>query len=159
MFVRLALESDEDDFVAMGAANVAETLPGAPFDEPTLRRVFQDYLAEASPTIFLCEQDRQAIGLAVVDMGGYLYRTGFFVAQRVLYVRPEKRGTRASVLLVKHYTEWAKRLGAVEILGGNDNDFKSERTKSFLEHFGFRQVGYTMSKRLCENDHGCLRTL
>ena len=154
MFVRLALESDIDAFLAMAVANVRETLPGEPVDEDVLRETFWSYIRTASPTIFVVDDRRAIVGMLMADIARYDYRDGFYAYQRVLYVSPEKRGTRAAVLLVKTLMDWAARLGAVEVLGGNDNSFRSERTASFLEHFGFRKVGYALAKRLKENDHG-----
>jgi hypothetical protein len=43
---------------------------------------------------------------------------------------------------------WSKMLGAVEITGGNDNSYKSERTAKFLKHFGFEQVGFFMRRMM-----------
>lgn len=154
MFVRLALRGEEDAFVEMGKANVAETLPGQPCEESRLRKTFQDYLKTAQPTIFVVDDYRTPVGLLLADIGEYEYRAGLFAIQRVLYVKPEKRGTRAAVLLTKELIRWANSIGAVEIIGGNDNGFQSERTAAFLEHFGFEKVGFTMSKRLTGQSHG-----
>jgi GNAT superfamily N-acetyltransferase len=63
-----------------------------------------------------------------------------------LFVKPEKRGTRAATLLTRQLIEWAEIIGAQEIVGGNDNEFNSERTARFLEHFGFRRVGIAMRR-------------
>jgi len=150
MFVRLALKHEEDAFVAMGQANVAETLEGEPCDEARLRQTFQDYLATARPTIWVVDDFSKPVGLLMADVGEYDYRAGLFVVQKVIYVSPEKRGTRAAVLLTKELIRWANSIGAVEIIGGNDNGFQSDRTAAFLGHFGFRKVGFTMSKRLTD---------
>ena len=71
-------------------------------------------------------------------------RTAFFTVQRVMFVRRGHRGSRAAVLLMKTFIAWSRRLGAREIIGGNDNEFNSERTAKFLEHFGFERVGFSL---------------
>jgi L-amino acid N-acyltransferase YncA len=148
MFPRLALAHEEDVFVEMGKANVAETLAGEPCDEARLREVFQEYLATARPTVWFVEAERRPIGMLMADVGQFDYRAGLFVVQKVIYVSPEKRGTRAAVLLVKELIRWSRHIGASEIIGGNDNGFNSDRTAAFLGHFGFRKVGFTMSLSL-----------
>lgn len=148
MFVRLAIAQDEDLFVQLCLANAAETMPEEPVDETVIRARFVQYLETSAPTIFVVEQDRRVIGVLGADTGDYDHRSGFFVVQKLLYVLPEKRGTRAAVLLTRHLIAWAEQIGAIEVVGGNDNGFQSERTASFLEHFGFRRVGFMMAKRL-----------
>ena len=59
------------------------------------------------------------LGILMATINGYEYRRGLRVFQRLIYVSPENRGTRAAVLLVKHLIDWAKSLNAVEIVGGD----------------------------------------
>lgn len=154
MFVRLAMEHEADIFVEMGVANIEETLPGEPYSRPRLYRLFADYLAKASPTIFFVEHDGAVIGLMACYICEFDYRDGLYTTQRVIYVSPEHRGTRAAVLLVKELINWSRELGAVSIDGGNDNNFKSDRTAAFLEHFGFKRVGFYLTKFLTEPGDG-----
>ena len=147
MFVRLALESDIDAVAEMARLNVEETRPEIGYDDFKCRETFYRYLDTASPTIFVVEHQRQAIAFLLADMYEYRASQGIFVTQEVLFVRPEHRGTRAAVLLMKHFIAWADQLGARECIGGNDNSFNSERTARFLEHFGFERVGFAMRRR------------
>lgn len=144
MFVRLALENDCETIVAMGAANVAETLPGEDYDRDMVRELFGRYLTDANPTFFVVEHERKVIAFLQAYICDYDYRAGLYTVQRVLYVTPAKRGTRAAVLLIRELIRWSKLLGADRIEGGNDNSFRSDRTAKFLSHFGFEQVGYAM---------------
>jgi L-amino acid N-acyltransferase YncA len=146
MLVRLAHEADLPDIVEMARLNMAETRPELPFSEEVCRDTFAQYLATAAPTIWVVEQQRRPIGFMLAEIRGFRASSGFSTAQEVLFVRPDKRGTRAAVLLMKNFLAWSVRLGAVEINGGNDNDFNSERTARFLEHFGFRRVGFAMRR-------------
>lgn len=154
MFVRLALDDEEDTFVRLAVADLAETMPGEPYDEGVLRLTFRKYLERANPTIFFAEHERQVVGMAMSHLVPFDHRAGFYATQRVLYVLPENRGTRAAVLLMRHLVRWAEEIGAAEIAGGNDNSFNSDRTAAFLAHFGFEKVGYAMVKRLEERRHG-----
>jgi GNAT superfamily N-acetyltransferase len=146
MFVRLAIAGDEDAVVQMIADEVRETMPEDPVDESVIRARFRQYLETSFPTIFVLEQNRRLIGVAAADTGDFDHRAGFFVIFKLLYVLPEKRGTRAAVLLTNHLVQWADQIGAGEILGGNDNGFRPEQMATFLEHFGFQRVGFTMKR-------------
>lgn len=148
MFVRLALESDIDAVTEMAKANIEETRPGMEFDEFKCRESFYQYLDTASPTIWVVEDNREIIAFLLADMYEYRAATGLFTTQEVMYVKPAKRGTRASVLLMKTLIAWSQQLGAKEIIGGNDNEFNSERTAKFLEHFGFERVGFAMRRAM-----------
>lgn len=148
MLVRLALEADFDVIVEMARANIAETRPEMGFDAHTAYETCYSYLDKADPTIFVVEDQREVIGMLLAAIHGYRAATGLWTSQEVLFVRPDKRGTRAAVLLMKHLVAWSERLGAKEIIGGNDNSFQSERTAQFLEHFGFKRVGYAMRRQV-----------
>lgn len=148
MFVRLALESDADRVVDMAAAALAETLPNEPVDRARIRATFGQYIATAESTVFVVESKRQVIAFLQAGIGGYDYRAGFFTTQRVIYVLPEKRGTRAAALLMQEFIRWSRQIGAAEALGGNHNGFRSSRMTTFLARFGFADVGRVMTYRI-----------
>lgn len=152
MFVRLAMPDEEDDFVRMGVANLEETMPGEPYSVEKLRATFRKGVETAQPTIWFVEHQRKPIAFMMSYMREFDYRDGLYTTQRVIYVSPEHRGTRASVLLVRELLRWSQALGAAKIEGGNDNSFRSERTARFLEHFGFKHIGFYMTRLLEERD-------
>lgn len=124
------------------------TRPTLPFSDARCRQTFWDYLEVASPTIFVAEDKGEVCGMLVCDFYEYRAADGLFTVQEVLFVRPEKRGGRAAALLMKELISWSEMLGAREIIGGNDNEFNSDRTAKFLEHFGFKRVGHSMRRDL-----------
>lgn len=148
MLVRLALESDTDAIIEMSRENCEISTPHLTFSEAKVRETVGYYLDTADPTIFVCEHDREVVGMLVATINGYRQADGLFTTQEVLFTRRDKHGPRAAVLLMKHLVAWSQQLGAIEITGGNDNGFKSERTAAFLEHFGFERVGYSMRRKL-----------
>lgn len=148
MHVRLALESDVDAIVEMSRSNIEQTRPTLEFDEERCRATIRSYFDTASPTIFVAVDDTGPIGYLGGEFYEYRAASGIFTVQEVLYVVPEKRGTRAATILMKQLVAWSQMLGAKEIIGGNDNGFNSERTAKFLEHFGFERVGYSMRRAL-----------
>lgn len=148
MFVRLALESDVAAIIEMARENCALSTPHLAFSEEKVRETCQSYLDTANPTMFVVEHQREAIGLLVATINEYRHAQGIYCTQEVLYVREKYRGSRAAALLMKHLVAWSKMLGAIEITGGNDNQFNSERTARFLSHFGFEQVGFFMRRMM-----------
>ncbi len=154
MFVRLAMDYDIPEIIEMAVANLEETMPGEPYSRERLRDTFYRSVKLAQPTTWVVEQERKLIGFMMSYMFGFDYRDGHYCTQRVIYVLPANRGTRAAVLLARELVRWAKETGAAKIEGGNDNSFKSERTAGFLEHFGFERVGYQMRNSLEERTDG-----
>lgn len=143
--VRLALAADEDAIVEMARTNM-KTRPTLTFNEARCRKTVQNYLAFADPTIFVADDGGEPVGLLVCNFYEQRAADGLYATQEVLFVRPDKRGTRAAALLMKELIAWAETVGASEIVGGNDNEFNSERTARFLEHFGFKRVGFSMRR-------------
>jgi L-amino acid N-acyltransferase YncA len=149
MRVRLALESDARTIVDMARTNMEQTRSTLTFDEDRCLATIASYLHTASPTIWVAEtKDGEVVGFLVADFYEYRAASGIFTTQEVLFVRPDKRGTRAAAILMKELVAWSQMLGAKEIVGGNDNEFNSERTARFLEHFGFERVGFSMRRAL-----------
>jgi L-amino acid N-acyltransferase YncA len=147
MQIRLALASDADAIVEMARINM-ETRPTLTFSEARCRQTIQDYLNLASPTIFVAEDKSGVIGMLVCDFYEYRAATGLWTSQEVLFVKPDKRGLRAAALLMNELIAWSEMLGAKEIVGGNDNEFNSDRTARFLERFGFKRVGHSMRREM-----------
>lgn len=146
ILARYGLARDEDTIVALAEMQVRETLPHLDFDANQVRFTYQNYLHRANPTIFVAEVDREVVGYLVALTHDYAFTSGQFVNQEVLYVRPDKRGTRAAARLLNIFNEWADQVGAKEVFTGIANGFQPERTKRFLEHFGFTVVGFHLRR-------------
>lgn len=143
MKVRLGLWSDIDALVELARLNAADSCPYLTFNEDRVRATYQRYLATANPTFFFAVDDSgRTVGFLEATMQDYEFAVGFFTTQQVIFVHPDKRGTRAAALLVDMFTRWSDALGALENTGGNDNDLTSDRTARFLGRFGFQRVGY-----------------
>lgn len=148
MFVRLADKSDVKAIVEMARQDVLDTCPQMVFSEKICTETVVRGIETAQPTFWVVEHEREAIAFMSAEMYEYDAAEGFFTIQKVLFVKPEHRGSRAALLLMKNLVAWSQRLGANEIVGGNDNAFNSERTAKFLEHFGFEKVGFAMRRVL-----------
>lgn len=153
MLVRLALESEEDEYVELTRLAVAESVRHVGFNPDKVRETFRRYMRNAHPTIFVAEHRRELVGFLNATMSEYTFADGLYTTQEVIFVRPDQRGTRAAVLLVGEFVRWSDMLGALENTGGNDNGLLSEKTARLLEHFGFKRVGIFMA-RVGDTAHG-----
>lgn len=148
MRVRLAEERDLAELSDMVRGAMAEARPWLVYDERRAHETFYEYLDSANPTIFVAEDADGLAGFVNASIHEYRMSAGLFVLHEVVFVRPEKRGTRAAARLMNHLVAWSKSLGAVEIIGGNDSNLKSDKAARFMERFGFERVGYAMRKPL-----------
>jgi L-amino acid N-acyltransferase YncA len=148
MQVRLAIATDIDAFIALAQAAHAESLPHVPYSEVKVIETFERYLETAHPTITVAVTDvGELVGFMTQTISDYPSGIGLFTTPEVTFVRPDKRGSRAAALLLRHFIEWSDQLGALESTGGNDNSKHSEQTKKLLARFGFETVGYFMRRK------------
>lgn len=146
MRVRLALPADLDGYVALARIGHAESWPYLPFAEHKVRAIFDRYMTTAHPTIFVVEHDGEIIAFLNCTISEFPSADGLYTTQEILFVRPDKRGTRAAALLLRQFIQWSDQLGALESTGGNDNALTSDRTRRFLKRFGFQEVGFFMRR-------------
>lgn len=147
--VRLATADDYDAVAAMAEQNRLESCPQHEWSDERMRETFfQDYLLNSACFIFVVEKDDEVCGFLLTGIYQYRAFNGLFTLQEVLFVKPEYRGSRAAALLMKKLIDWSRSVGAKEIVGGNDNDVRSEQTARFLSRFGFKSHGYAMKLEL-----------
>lgn len=153
MFARLRMPEDEDAVIELARAQVAETVSHLGFDDAIARSTFHLAMTTANPTIFVVEENRVVVGFLMALINPYAFTTGFFTSQEVIYVRPDRRRTRASALLVEMFNDWSDRLGPKEVFAGVANGLQVANTTRFFKRFGFDVVG-TYLRRIVPNGKG-----
>lgn len=148
MYVRLGLKSDEDAVIEMARSACAEGITGKQFSEEVARATYAQYLATANPTIFVVESAGQVVGVLMASISEYWFASGHFASQELLFVKPERRGSRAAALLLSHLVAWSKSLEAREITGGADNGLHNDIATRTIERFGFQRVGHFLKRDL-----------
>lgn len=147
MFTRLVMPEDKEPFLDLVRMQVEETLPHLDFVRELAEETFDQSVKHADPTIFVVEENREIIGYLVAFLESYSFTTGIFVVQEVLYVRPDKRGTRAAVRLIKEFVRWGEIVGAREWIFGISNKFQPDRTARLFERLtGAERVGVYLKK-------------
>lgn len=114
ILARLALEREEDAFVEICRKALGELYPRLTFSPERTRGVFRCYIEEASPVIWVCEHNRVIVGFCMAEWGDHAFADGLLAEQRLIYVSPDHRGTRAAAKLLSAFNQWADQLGAVE---------------------------------------------
>ena len=144
---RLAMPYDKEAVLDLVEMDVAETLPHLDFRRDLAAETFDQSVNHADPTTFVAEEDGEIIGFLVGLLEGYAFTSGIFVVQEVLYVRPDKRGTRAAAALLKEFLAWGETVGARECIFGISNGMHPERTAKFMQHVtGAEPVGIYLKK-------------
>lgn len=147
MLCRRATPVDEDEIVVMGAADVAETLPGVVFSEQRGREALKLGFTTGQPRVMVVEHDGRLLGFSMSAIGQLYYTEGLFVLIEVIYVEPKRRGSRAALLLGQEFVRWGlEDVKAKRLFAGNINAFASERLAQFWERFGFRRVGIQLMR-------------
>lgn len=147
IFARLIMPEDKDAVLSLAQMQVEETLPHLDFRRDLAEETFWASVTKAHPTTFVADQDGEVIGYLMATLNEYAFSSGVFVSQEVLYVRPDKRGTRAAVHLIKEFVQWGEIVGAREWLFGISNGFQPDRTARLFERLtGAKRVGYHLRK-------------
>lgn len=146
MFVRLAIEKDREPLRELARAHAREITPHLIWSDDRADATFDAYLSGANPTVFVVEDNRELVGHVTGLMIDNAYTTGFFIVLDAIYVRPDKRGSRAAAKLMKAFNAWADRLMPCEIVCRMSNPGISERTLRFLQCFGYEPSGVSLRR-------------
>jgi GNAT superfamily N-acetyltransferase len=145
MLARLALETDIEAIVELAAGATAESFPHLEFSAERCRGTLQRYLDTANP-VFVVEEGRSIVGFSLAEWGQHGFSTSTLAEQRVIYVKPENRGTRAAAELVSIFSAWAERMGAKEIRLDLANGRRTEQAARYMRRFGFQPIGVSLRK-------------
>lgn len=142
MTVRLATQEDRSAVLSLAEMQVVETLPHLDFDADMAGTAFDEALKGDGQIAWVYDNGRGVTGFLWARMCGYAFASGLFVQQEVIYVRPDKRGTRAAVELLLEFIRWGETVGAKEILFGISNGRNPERVARLFERMGAERVGF-----------------
>ena len=142
MHVRLAVKEDMDAILSMAEMQVAETHPHLPFDRSIAEASFHEGISSGDLLTVAVTAGGEVAGFLGGRLHGYSFCAGVFVNLDILYVKPDKRGTRAAAELLLDYLRWGKIVGAREIYLGVDNPVKADQAARLYERLGAVRVGY-----------------
>ena len=144
MRVRLLLLSDLAQMRTIVRAAQEESEPELGFDEDIFGATFVACIEKAHPTCFVLVHEGRILGLALCAIEGFFFASGVSTCLHVIYVVPEKRGTRAAAYLLRAFLDWSDEVGARRKYLGINNGKHPDRTAKFFARAGARRVGYAM---------------
>ena len=147
--LKIAEAGDEAHFVALGrvmhATSIYEFLP---FDEDIAWRTATDYIGKDGCCALLVMSGDEAVGMHLASLTSYFFSPAILAASLVTFVRPDKRGGRAALLLMRAYLDWAKTHHADEAYIGVSIGVENDKSHRFFTHLGFTHVGGNYKMRL-----------
>ena len=138
---RLTMPEDKGAVLQLAEQLVTETLPDMDFRADLVSEEFDRAVDTANPTIFVADDNGRVVGFLLCRLHTYMFSSGIYASQEVIYVRPDKRGTRAAALLIDEFLRWGEIIGAKEYTFGVSNGFHPDRTARLFERFGAKRVG------------------
>jgi len=142
MPVRLAVKEDMDAILSLAEMQVVEAHSHLPFDRDIAEASFLEGISNGDLLTVWQTSRGEIAGFLGGRLHGYAFCAGVFVNLDILYVRPDKRGTRAAAELLLDYIRWGNIVGAREIYLGTDNPQMADRTARLYERLGASRVGY-----------------
>ncbi len=86
------------------------------------------------------DSTEDVIGMLVAIRAPMWFSDDDLVGEKLLYVRPDARGSRAALMLGRQYVDWASKSGATMVAAGvTTGDFPA--AGRLYEHLGMKSVG------------------
>lgn len=142
LVVRLAMPWDKAGVIELARLQVEETHAHLDFRPDLVAETFRNAITKGDPALWVAADDSGLVGFLWARIYEYAFSSGIFVSQEVLFVRPDKRGTRAAVKLIDEYKSWGDMLGAREILFGVSNGRQPDRVAKLFQRKGAELVGH-----------------
>ncbi len=136
-----------DDLVLMGRVLAAENGPHLDFEPEEVIQTCQLILNDVDremANFFLVYKEDEPVGFIFAVCGKYIFNKQRYAQQELLFIRPAFRGTRAFLMLLRAFEEWARLRGAVEIWTGAAH---SKSLENILPRIGYPKVGSYHKKR------------
>lgn len=140
--LREATKKDVEYFVTLGKEMHRESAFNfLPFNEKKLRKVAMRNIKDKNSCAFLVFNDAECIGAHIGFLTPYFFCDALLAADIATYVRPQFRGGRAAIMLVKAFINWGKEKKASEVYIGVSAGINLESSDKFFKHLGCNHVG------------------
>jgi GNAT superfamily N-acetyltransferase len=143
MFVRSIELSDVEAITELVKLHIAETNPHMCVEEDVVR-YYAEMGADPQSTykIFIAENDSGMVGYLVAHAAPYMYCREYSAGMEAIFVHPSSRGSKAAMMLIRAYDEWATNvIKAKEIYVGVNHGMNTNRAERFFAHMGFKPTG------------------
>lgn len=146
--VRTAILDDLPDILDMGAALHAESprYAALSYNAAKVEARARDVIPGGGALV--AEMNGKIIGMIAGFVCEHWFSDDKIASDYTFYVKPEHRGGRAALLLVRGFEGWAYLNGAKDIVPGTSTLINAEGTARFYEKLGYERSGYGFFKRV-----------
>ena len=119
------------------------------YQEKKVRQLF--YTALDTPDtmgLWIAEEHDEIIGFLLGFLTPHFFGTDLQACDLGIYMLPEKRGSLASVRLIKAFEAWAIERGAKEVILGSSTGIARERAVKLFTKLGFTHEAPALRKVL-----------
>jgi GNAT superfamily N-acetyltransferase len=133
--------ADTDAVVAMWTAMHAESpvYRDKALDVGKMRRMVWALVIGSGGALFVAEEDGKLVGVAAMMAGERWFGPERYATDLMVYVKPEYRGGRAFILLVRALESWAMDFGIEELTLGVSAGISDE-----VAVRAYQRLGYTL---------------
>lgn len=91
--------------------------------------------------LIMAERDGELLGCLIATANRFLFADAVYASAALFFVKPEARASRAAVLLLNGFAQWANARGAVEAGIHVTSGLRVEEVSRFLTRKGFQASG------------------
>ena len=111
---------------------------GVEFNEEKVKGYFNLALKRPNGFSIIAEDDDKPIGFLISDMNEYLIGHQKVAKNLELYVVPEKRGSKAGLMMMRNFIKWAEMNNATEIVFAPTANDKLNKFDAFAKRLGMK---------------------
>ena len=114
---------------------------GVEFNEEKVKQYFNLALRKPNGFSIIAEDDNKPVGFLISDMSEYLIGHQKVAKNMELYVVPEKRGSKAGLMMMKNFIKWAEMNDATEIIFAPSSMTNINKFDAFAKRLGMEAIG------------------
>jgi hypothetical protein len=114
---------------------------GVKFNEEKVKQYFSLALKNPNGFSIIAEDNDKPVGFLISDINEYLIGHQKVAKNLELYVVPEKRGSKAGLMMMKNFIKWAEMNGAIEIIFAPSAMDNIKKFDAFAKRLGMEIAG------------------
>jgi N-acetylglutamate synthase-like GNAT family acetyltransferase len=126
----------------------ADSANAGKFEEKVFLSFIDNMLKSKKGQVFMLEKEGKVVGMLGVYACQVFYNSNLRVQEIFWWVDPEYRNSKDSVKLFNKVEEWAKNIGADEVMVSSTTTMKVNELERFYTKKGFRKMDITYIRSL-----------
>lgn len=114
------------------------------FDDDKVRRLLAATIEDLAWLAMIALDDDEIVGMLLLYCMEMFFSAATEVGDLTFWVRPDKRGGRAAMYLMKAALAWSIEKGASKIQLGITTGINEDQARRFYAKYGFEQTGILM---------------